>query len=143
NSHQSLVTSSFVINAALRDPRLKNRACIVREDAKHNAIRWLTEEIHAEFPFKNAGIMVVTATELDKEDAAAMVNAVVAAYMNEVVNVETQQGRDRLSELQRICADKENEVRTKKEQLKRELEIIGGDEQSIQIKNSLAMTLYT
>ena len=57
---------------------MKNRACIRREDEKHNAIAWLTGEIHVDFPGKNnAGIMQVSATEPDREDAAAIVNAVV------------------------------------------------------------------
>ena len=67
DTQKSLIKSRFVIMAALRDPRLKNRACIVREDAKHNAIQWLTDEIHVDFPTKNAGIMKVTATEPDRE----------------------------------------------------------------------------
>ena len=105
---QSLLKSRFVIMAALRDPRLKNRACILREDATHNTIAWLTKEVRADFPSKNAGIMQVTATEPDREDAAAMVNAVVDAYMNEVVNFDRQQRRDRLSELTAdLCGERE------------------------------------
>ena len=37
-------------------------------------------EIHVDAPAKNTGIIQVTATEPDKEDAAAIVNAVVGAY---------------------------------------------------------------
>ena len=50
DTQQSLIKSRFVIMAALRDPKLKNRACILREDAKHNAIEWLTDEIRVDFP---------------------------------------------------------------------------------------------
>ncbi len=128
---RALSRADFVITAALRDPKLKNRACIQREDDKHNAIAWLTGEIRVDFATKNAGIMEVSATEPDPKDAAAIVNAVVDAYMNEVVNNERQQRRDRLSELQQISAEKENEVRNKREQLKRELETIGaGDDET-------------
>ena len=82
--------------------------------------------------------MQVTATEPDREDAAAMVNAVVDAYMNEVVNYDRQQRRDRLSDLQQISAEKENEVRTKREQLKRELENIGaGDDETMKARSAV------
>ena len=115
-----------------------------QEDAKHNAIAWLTDEIHVDFPSKNAGIMKVIATEPDREDAAAIVNAVVDAYMDEVVNRDRQQRRDRLTSSTKISAEKENEVRTKREQLKRELENIGaGDEQTMAARGrSLAVNMY-
>ena len=87
--------------------------------------------------------MQVSATEPDREDAAAIVNAVVDAYMNEVVNYDRQQRRDRLSELQQISAEKENEVRTKREQLKRELENIGaGDDETMKARGQLAVNMY-
>jgi len=143
DTQQSLIKSRFVIGAALRDPKLKNRACILREDAKHNTIAWLTDEIRVDFAAKNAGIMQVSATEPDKEDAQVIVNAVVDAYMNEVVNFDRQQRRDRLSDLQQISAEKENEVRTKREQLKRELENIGaGDDQTMVARSQLAVNMY-
>ena len=118
DTQKSLLKSHFVIMAALRDPKLKNRACIAREDAKHNAVAWLSDEIHVNCPSANAGIIQVSAAEPDREDAAAIVNAVVGAYMNEVVNYDRQQRRDRLSELQQVSAEKEEELREKKDQLK-------------------------
>ncbi len=118
-AQQALIKSRFVIMAALRDPKLKSRACTLREDARHNAIQWLTGEIHVDFDAKNVDNMKVSATEPDPEDAATIVNAVIDAYMNEVVNVDRQARCDRLSDLQRISAEKENEVRTKREELKR------------------------
>ena len=143
DTQKTLLTSRFVIMAALRDPKLKNRACILREDATHNTIAWLSHEIRVEFPSKSAGVMEVTATEPDREDAAAMVNAVVDAYMTEVVNYDRQQRRERLSELQQITAEKESEVRTKREQLKRELENIGaGDDETMKARGQLAVQMY-
>ena len=143
DNQKNLVTSRFVITAALRDAKLKNRPCILREDASHNTIAWLTSEVKAEFVSKNAGLMTVSATETDAQDAAAIVNAVVDAYMNEVVNADRQQRRDRLSELQQISAEKENEVRTKREQLKRELENIGAsDDQTMVARGQLAVNMY-
>jgi hypothetical protein len=143
-TQKNLLTSRYVIIAALRDPNLKNRACVQREDEKHNALDWLTGEIHVAFPSKNAGVMQVSATEADKEDAAAIVNAVVNAYMREVVDKDREQRRERYSELQKLSAEKENEFRSKRELLKRELENTGGaDEQNMAVRSSLAMTAYS
>ena len=92
---------------------------------------------------KNAAVMQVTATQPDPSDAAAIVNAVVDAYMNEVVNGDRQARRIRLSDLQKIYAEKENEVRTKREQLKRELENHGvGDDQQMLLRAQLAQSMY-
>ncbi len=142
-TQQSLVKSRFVIMAALRDPKLKTRPCIVEQDARHNALAWLTGEIHVDFPAKNGGVMEVSATEPDPQDAAAIVNAVVAAYWNEVVAVDQQQRRERLRELTEIAQEKEQEVRKRQEELKQELQKIGaGDEQSMALRTQLAMNVY-
>jgi capsular exopolysaccharide synthesis family protein len=143
DTQKSLITSRYVVIAALRDPKLKSRACIQREDAKHNAIAWLTGEIHVDFPSKNAGVMQVSATEPDKEDAAAIVNAVVNAYRKEIVDKDREQRRERYSELQKLSAEKENDVRSKRELLKRELENAGGaDEQTMAVRSTMAVTVY-
>lgn len=142
-TQQSLLKSRFVINAALRDVKLKNRPCIIREDLAHNAIPWVTEQIHVDFASKMAGIMQVSATLPDAQDAAALVNAVVEAYMKEVVDYDRQQRRDRLSDLQQIAAEKDNEVRGKRELLKRELEnTSAGDEQTMATRTQLAVQMY-
>ncbi len=143
DTQKSQLKARFVIIAALRDSKLKNRACIVRQDPTHTTIQWLTDEIRVNFPEKNAGLMDVSATEPDAEDAAAIVNAVVGAYWNEVVNYDQQRRRERLSELQIICAEKESEVRTKREQLKRELEAMGaGDDETMKARGTMAVNVY-
>ncbi len=143
DTQQGILKDRFVMLAALRDPKLKNRACIAREDAKGNTIAWLTDEIHVDFQTKNSGIMYVSATEPDREDAAALVNAVVDAYMKEVVYGDVEQRRNRLSELTKIYADKEEEVRLKRQTLKQELENSGaGDEETMVAREQLAVNMY-
>src|SRR5271166_5437933 len=87
--------------------------------------------------------MEVSATEPVKEDAAVIVNAVVGAYMSEVVDRDQQNRRNRLDELMKISAEKENDIRTKREQLKHELENIGApDDQTAATKIQLAASMY-
>jgi capsular exopolysaccharide synthesis family protein len=140
----SLIKSRYVIMAALRNANLKNRPCIVQQDAKHNAVAWLTDEVRAEFTTKNAGIMQVSAREPDKEDAAAIVNSVVDAYLNEVVNRDQQQRRTRLSELEKLSGEKDEEVRGKRQQLNKELEINGaGDQETMAQRGTFAISAYS
>jgi hypothetical protein len=115
---QSLVTDPQVISAALADPKLKDRPCVARQD---NYV-WLAGEIQVAMDPKSSDIMQISATEPDRDDAAAIVNAVVRAYMNEIVLAPRQRERERLSELQKIVAEKQSAVRSKREQLKRELD---------------------
>jgi polysaccharide biosynthesis transport protein len=143
-TQKQLVVQRFVLAAALRDGKLNNRACIKRQDEKHNAIGWLAGEVRVDFLSKDTGLMQISATEPDADDAAAIVNAVVNAYMKEVVNHDDLLRRERLSDLNTICVAKEEEVRNKRETLKRELENNGaGDEQTMNIHTQLAMTMYS
>ena len=114
----------------------------MREDARHNTIQWLTSVVQVS-PEKNSGVMYVSATLPDANEAAAIVNAVVEAYMDEVVNVDRQKRRERYDSLQRVSADKEEEVRQKREQLRRELETIGaGDDQTASLRGQMAVSIY-
>ena len=124
-TQMQLLKSRLVLTAALRNPKLRGLPGVLREDARHRALAWLHKEIRVECPDERTGIITVSVSNSNPEEAAALVNAVVDAYMNEVVNYDRQMRRDRLSDLQQICAEKENEVRTKREQLKQVVESVG------------------
>ena len=137
-----LIKSPFVLTAALREPKV-NQPSIQREDARHHAVAWLGEVIQVKCPDEKTGILTVSLTSSDPREAAALVNAVVNAYWNEVVQYEQMRRRVRLSELQAISAKKGEEVRAKREQLKRELEALGyGDDQTITARTQLAISIY-
>ncbi len=142
-TQMQLVKSSFVIIAALRDPKVYEQPSIKREEDRHHAATWLAEHIQVKCPDHLAGIITVSLTSGDPKEAAVLVNAVVNTYMNEVVNVDRQVRRERLTELQQISAEKENEVRAKREQLKRELESIGaGDDETMKARAQMAVSMY-
>ena len=143
NNQAALMRERFVVQSALRNSKLKNLPCMVREDARHNAVDWLTKQIHVSFPEGKTGIMEVSATQPDPTEAAMLVNAVVEAYMDEVVFGDRQKRRDRYDSLQRVCADKEEEVRKLREQLKRELEVMGtGDDQTSSLRAQMTVSIY-
>ncbi len=108
-NQQNLLKEHFVLQAALRDsPKLKNLPSIQREDAKHNAINWLASVIQVDLP-KNAGIMNVSVSLPDAKEATVIVNAVVDAYMDQVVNGERAKRRERFES----CSTSPRRKRTK------------------------------
>ena len=60
--HQAAVDRERFVIQAVRNSKLKNLPCMVREDARHNTVAWLTSQIHVSFPDGKSGIMEVSAT---------------------------------------------------------------------------------
>jgi capsular exopolysaccharide synthesis family protein len=71
---------------------------------------WLMKKISVSFPRKDE-IMKVSVTTEDAKQSAAIVTAVVGAYMDEVVQSEQKRRDARISELKTIMVSKETEVR--------------------------------
>ncbi len=142
-TQQNLVRHRFVLAAALRNPKMKNLASIQREDADHNALNWLGEKINVSFLGKSAGFMQVSMTLPDRYEAAQIVNAIVEAYSDEAANDDLKKRRVRLGELQKLFAEKESDLRTKRTELTQTRENLGaGDEKSTSLKAQLAMQNY-
>ena len=106
-TQMQLLKSPFVLMAALREPKVKYLPGVVREDGRHRVLAWLGKAICVGCPERTAGVVTVSFTDSDPQEAAALVNAVVNAYLNEVVNYDRQLRRVKLSELQQISAEKE------------------------------------
>ena len=137
-----LLKQRFVLMAALRNPKMKNLQSILREDARHKTIPWLTSVVQVNLE-KNSAIMKVTTSLPDPNEAATIVNAVVAAYMEEVVNRDQGKRRDRLDSLTAVSVQKEEEVRKLREDFKHEMESMGaGDEQSASQRGQMAVQIY-
>ena len=87
--------------------------------------------------------MKVTTSLPDPNEAATIVNAVVAAYMEEVVNRDQGKCRDRLDSLTAVSVQKEEEVRKLGRDFKHEMESMGaGDEQSASQRGQMAVQIY-
>lgn len=124
-TQEQLVKSQYVLNAALRDQKVRGLPTIQREEKRRRAVSWLTSQLRVSFPGRDSEVMTVSVTGPDPKEAATLVNAVVGAYMREVVDAERNQRVVRRNELDKICADKENEVRCKKNDLKQIAEQLG------------------
>jgi polysaccharide biosynthesis transport protein len=84
--------------------------------------------------------MEVDATSNDPQEAADLSRAVVDAYLNEVVYAERDMKRQRLNELDKAYSEKDTEVRTKREQLKKLADQLGvSEKETLAFKQKLAL----
>lgn len=121
-TQQSLLRSRFVLTAAL-DKAEVAKIPTIREEL--DPVAWLDKQLSVSFPGKGE-VMAVSITLDNPKEAQLLVKAVVDAYMTEVVSDESNKKRNRLSELEKIYAAKEQDIRTKREALKRMAQISGG-----------------
>ena len=143
NTQEMLLRSRFVVRAALSNSAVKKLASVKRHQASGDAEKWLADRLRVSFPGK-AELMKVSIngddSKVDSKEAVTLVNAVVDAYLAEVVNAETDKKGQRLSELEKVCDSKAQEMRGKREQLKA-LAAQGGasDSETFQLKQKLAL----
>lgn len=139
NTQRQLVTSRFVLLAALRKPDVAKLPAVQAEQQSGDPVRWLEKTIKVEFP-GDAETMSVSVIRCDPKEAATLARAVVDAYLTEVVNAERDQKRQRCSELDRAYAEKESEVRAKREDLKKLAEQLGAsDGEALTMKQRLVL----
>jgi len=133
-----LIKTPFVLTAALGDERFNiDRSPLLRDEK--DKVGWLTEELRVSFPGQ-AEIMEVGLRSHNKEEAEKIVNAVVKAYLREVVEKEGQLRRDRITELEGARAKVEEKVRRKRNELKNYAESLGtGDPETLALKQRIAV----
>jgi succinoglycan biosynthesis transport protein ExoP len=117
----TLVTSPFVLNAALRKPGIEQLRMISREAP--NQLPWLAGELSVSYP-GDSEIMRVGLRGDRKDDATQIVQAVVEAYMSEIVLSEKSdksRRRDTLQAQQRtndaLIKEKLDQINTLGEQI--------------------------
>jgi len=127
STQQELLLRRVVLMSALRKPEVKNIPIVQYKTQYSDPVDWLAGKLSVSFPGK-AEVMTVSLSLDNPKEAQALVKAVVDSYMNEVVLAETDRKRRRFSDLETICSDKEQEMRTKREQLKGLVAGAGGTE---------------
>ncbi len=138
-TQQQLLKSRFVLMAALRKSEVAKLPSVQEETEQSDATRWLEGLIKIEFP-GDSEIMKVSISRSDPHEAVMLNRAVVDAYMTEVVNVEREQKRKRLSELDRAYVEKETDLRAKHEDLRKLAEQLGVScSDTLTLKEKLAL----
>jgi len=127
NTQAQLLQSRFVLRTALRNPKVAKLPSIQRHKAAGDVESWLSQQLHVDFP-GDAEIMRVVFSGNNPKEAATLANAIVDAYFAEIVNEEQERRRRRFDELERICGEKEQQMRNKREEFKGLTAAAGGSD---------------
>ncbi len=114
-----------VLMSALRKPEVKDIPIVRYKTQYSDPVDWLSGKLSVSFPGR-AELMMVSLSLDDPKQAQALVKAVVDSYMTDVVLAENERKHQRFDELDGICGDKEQEIRTKREELKGLVNQVGG-----------------
>lgn len=138
-TQQQLLKSRFVLAAALRQPKIAQLR-IIRSQA--DPIAWLGSKLQVDFP-GDAEILEVSLAGDDPESLAALVNAVVEAYLKQVADGQRRRRSGRLNELDRVFAETEREIRSKRDALKQLAEQLGSSPtDALGLKQQVALQEY-
>ena len=126
-----LAQSRLVISAALRDQQVANL-----ETMRHfeNPIEWIRKRLRI-MTWENTELMGIRICTKNPEDCVVLVNAVADAYMDEVVNLEQKTKQERLTRIDQLDLEKQNELRQERESLRELAERLGsGDPAALSAK---------
>jgi polysaccharide biosynthesis transport protein len=127
STQQQMVLSRWVLTRALGKTDVLKLESVQKTQKETDIVWWLTQYLSVNFPGK-AEIMEICVTRPHAKEAATLVQAVVAAYMAEVVDNEAGLKRKRLSELDSVYAEKDREIRGKRDDLKKLAETLGASD---------------
>ncbi len=138
NTQQQIMLTPFVLNAALRDDEVSS----LPEINQPNSIAWLQESIKVTFP-SDGEVMRVSLEAPSATSCVKIVNAVVDAYMDEVVDNDRDERRKRLDDLEVAREKAETKVRTKRNELKGLANFARtGDSDSLTVAQQSALAQY-
>jgi succinoglycan biosynthesis transport protein ExoP len=124
NTQKSLVKSRLVLSAALRDPKV-GRYQMVREQI--DPIAWLQEKLKVEF-IGGSEVMEISLAGGKPEEVAGLVNAVVRAYIDEVVNWDLKRRTERFDRLRKIKDQYADLLKKKRDTVRKLSEAAGLDD---------------
>jgi hypothetical protein len=136
NTQMTLLRSPHVLKAALSRPGIRELAAF---KDRPDAIDWLSRNLQVTSP-ANTEIIRVSLAGASQKECALLVNAVVQAYLTEIVDAERKNRDDRLSELKRLQIEKTQEIKDALNDLKRMAETLGTSESemlTLKQKNTL------
>jgi polysaccharide biosynthesis transport protein len=139
NTQMQYVGSNFVLAAALHKPEDSPISRLPILKSQKDPVQWLMKKLSVSFPLKGE-VMKVEITTSNAKEANEIVAAVVDAYKSEVVDNEMNKRRDRVSELERLYTDKDQEVRNRRNDLKLLAEQLGAAEtENLNLKQKLTL----
>jgi len=132
----TLMTSRFVLNAALKKPGIAQCEYIRQED---DPLTWLRENIQVSFP-GNSEILQIALTGDDPPQLVKIVNAVKDAYMEEVVAVDRENQLRRKQVLEESYRRNVDEIKRKTDQYEDLANKLGApDSEAMRLKSLYAL----
>jgi polysaccharide biosynthesis transport protein len=130
-TQQSSMKNPLVLMTALRDPAISGLSIVCEQT---DDIWWLQRELEVDFP-DDAELMRVRLKAKNKRDVAKVVNAVVDAYVKEIVDVEKAKKDARRQTLVGALGESERELEQKQEELRRLARTFGSaDSETLALK---------
>ena len=126
STQQTLVRSHLVLSAALRDPKVGGCATLRRQV---DPTEWLGENLKVEF-VGGSEVMEISLNGSAPEDLAIIVNRVVKAYMDEVVDVDARRRMGRRDQLVKYKDRYAELLKRKRETMRKLAESVGSDDHS-------------
>ena len=129
-TQEAYIRSRLVLNAALGKDEVKGLA-LVRKQA--DPLDWLEKEIQVDAPL-GSEMLRVALTGDDPPALSTVVNAVTRAYLDEVVDAEAKERRDRQTLIKATWARYQESLKEKRKELKRLAELAGtNDRQALAV----------
>jgi polysaccharide biosynthesis transport protein len=130
----ALIKSSVVLGKALGQPEVTALEVVRKQ---RNPAEWFESQLKADFSGKILRLAVSTEKP---SDATALVKAVTAAYLSEVVNAEKAQRIERNQTLERHYERLQNQLESKRRKLKTLATALGSkDKQTLSLQQRLAI----
>jgi hypothetical protein len=117
-----LIRSPFVLRAALRRPEIGSLRML--KGAGDEPEKWLKDHLKVTFP-AGGEVMRVSLSGDDRAEAAKLVNAVVQAYLQEVVDRDLGSRAAKLVKLRKALAVKDSEIRKQQRLLEQRVDELG------------------
>ena len=125
-THAEFIVRPAVLEAALKRSQIADLAIVKRQEP--NGIGWLARHIQVESR-PPATLRIYYVGEPSRE-AATVVNTVAAAYIDEILEVTSRLGAERIDELQRAQRDVEHRLGEKRVAISRLVKLLTSAEKS-------------
>lgn len=122
----AMLESRLVLSAALKQASVAKLPILTKMS---DPIEWLESQLHVDFA-PGSEILRISMTGEKPEIPMLLVNAVTQAYMDEIVDVEMKQSRQRYDLLKSTWNRYQESLREKRKQLKRLTELAGSDDKT-------------
>lgn len=145
----AIIRGRFVLSAALSDPNVQKLSLVQEHSGKEDPVAWLedalkvdSKDLAKERTESREGSEFVTVSMTDRkaEEQMVIIDAVIDAYLKQVVEKESKAKQDRLVELERVTDAMSSKLRSKRNLLKELSKKLGSsDTQALSQRQQMAV----